>query len=144
MQQQKRVFLRHPHRLPVYYRCCSTQSGNRPGARVGLGVAFACNERLAPATLINLTIRALNRSYHFPAMVSWCRTRAEGYEAGVNFLNEDDTFRARMVEQVCHIEDYRAKVKEEEGRELTRDAAAREWIAKYAGNFPDHGYTGTE
>jgi hypothetical protein len=41
-----------------------------------------------------------------------------------------------MVEQVCSIERYRRLMESEEGRVLTRDEAAQEWIAKYAGRFP--------
>ncbi len=43
----------------------------------------------------------------------------------------------RMVEQVCHIERYRADVLEREGRALTGEQAAEEWIKRYAEDFPD-------
>jgi hypothetical protein len=41
-----------------------------------------------------------------------------------------------MVEQVCHIEHYKNEVKRREGREISGEQAANEWIAKFAGNFP--------
>jgi hypothetical protein len=41
-----------------------------------------------------------------------------------------------MVEQVCAIDRYRRQVLEQEGRTLSRDEAASEWITKYAGRFP--------
>ncbi len=41
-----------------------------------------------------------------------------------------------MVEQVCYIEDYRRFVLMHEGRELSQEDAASEWIAKYAAQFP--------
>ena len=41
-----------------------------------------------------------------------------------------------MIEQVCHIEHYRKEVMLREGRELSAQEAAREWISKYAGDFP--------
>jgi hypothetical protein len=41
-----------------------------------------------------------------------------------------------MVEQVCHIEQYKADVLKKEGRELTGEEAAKEWILKYAKDFP--------
>jgi hypothetical protein len=59
-----------------------------------------------------------------------------GYELGVTFLEAEDAFRARMVEQLGHIEDYRRSVQRIEGRELDMDEAAHEWIEKYAANFP--------
>ncbi len=102
-------------------------------------MCFACKERLVPMTLIKITIQAGNQSCHFLAIVSWCHRITDGYEAGVNFLDKDDIFRVRMAEQVCYIEDYRARVKEEEGRELTREAAALEWVTRFAENFPISG-----
>jgi hypothetical protein len=41
-----------------------------------------------------------------------------------------------MVEQICHIEHYKREVAEREGRELSGQQAAKEWIAKYAASFP--------
>ena len=50
-----------------------------------------------------------------------------------------DAFLARMVEQICHIEDYRQSVCRVEGRRLSAEEAAVEWIAQYAAQFPDIG-----
>jgi hypothetical protein len=44
-----------------------------------------------------------------------------------------------MVEQICHIEDYRQSVCRVEGRQLSAEEAAVEWIAQYAAQFPDIG-----
>ena len=41
-----------------------------------------------------------------------------------------------MIEQICHIEHYRAEVEGKEGRELSSQEAAKEWISSYAGDFP--------
>jgi hypothetical protein len=60
-----------------------------------------------------------------------------GFDLGVAFLNAEDAYRARMVEQICHIESFRRKLISNEGRTLTPEAAAREWIARYADSFPD-------
>jgi hypothetical protein len=42
-----------------------------------------------------------------------------------------------MVEQVCHIENYKKEVYQTEGRLLTAEEAAVEWIHKYASQFPN-------
>ena len=70
------------------------------------------------------------------ARVVWTREDEDGHCIGVQFLDADDAFRARRVEQVCSIENYRRQVEAREGRTLTRDEAAQEWITKYAGRFP--------
>ena len=69
--------------------------------------------------------------------VAWCRETEHGYELGVEFLDQDDAFRARMVEQICHIETYREQVQQTEHRDLSPEQAAHEWISKFAEEFPD-------
>jgi hypothetical protein len=44
-----------------------------------------------------------------------------------------------MVEQVCYIENYKKMVYQTEGRQLTTEEAAMEWIGKYASQFPGSG-----
>jgi hypothetical protein len=41
-----------------------------------------------------------------------------------------------MVEQVAYIESYKKQVREREGRTITGEQAAFEWIARYADSFP--------
>jgi hypothetical protein len=41
-----------------------------------------------------------------------------------------------MVEQVCHIKQYSKEILEKEGRKLSDEEAAVEWIEKYAKDFP--------
>ena len=68
--------------------------------------------------------------------VVWCDEADGAYEIGVEFEHGRDTFRMRMIEQICHIEHYRNEVERNEGRELSSQDAAREWIARFAGDFP--------
>ena len=49
----------------------------------------------------------------------------------------ETAFAVRMIEQVCHIEQYRQQVSKKEGRELSRDGAALEWITQHAALFPE-------
>jgi hypothetical protein len=70
------------------------------------------------------------------ARVIWCLARPDRYEAGIEFVDEQDAYTARMVEQICHIEHYRLWVREVEGRDLDGERAAMEWISKYAKDFP--------
>jgi hypothetical protein len=62
--------------------------------------------------------------------------RENSYETGVEFLSRDDAFMAHMVEQVCLIENYRQDILRTEGRLLSPEDAAKEWISKYAARFP--------
>ena len=60
-----------------------------------------------------------------------------GYEL-VEFLDQDDAFRARMVEQICHIETYREQVTADRASRTELGTKLRtEWINKFAEAFPD-------
>jgi len=67
----------------------------------------------------------------------WCKEEPTCFEIGVQFDTPTTEFAMRMVEQVCYIEQYRRDVLHYEHRELAPEEAAREWIEKYATDFPD-------
>ena len=46
-----------------------------------------------------------------------------------------NAFRARMEAQCGQIEKYRLTVLRDEGRRLSRDEAAMEWIERYAATY---------
>lgn len=69
--------------------------------------------------------------------VAWCRQIGDGYHAGVQFNEADEAFKARMVAQFCQIEDYRRDMRESEGRLLSSEEAAKEWIIQYAEEFAE-------
>ncbi len=71
-------------------------------------------------------------------VVVWCRKQDGHFEVGMRFGDDRTAFRVRMVEQVCRIEQYRKNALEQEGRVLSAEEAAHEWVARYAKDFPVH------
>ena len=51
------------------------------------------------------------------------------------FITDQAAFKARMEAQCYLVEQYRLAVAREEGRRLTTDEAALEWIDRYAETF---------
>jgi len=103
------------------------------------GLAFRCKNRLELGVVVHLRIPYVDPEFETDARVVWCRDNGTDSELGVEFLNADDAYKARMVEQVCHIEDYRQQILTTEGRDLTPEEAAVEWICRYASEFPNPG-----
>ena len=99
------------------------------------GLAFISESRLPIGQTVQLSIRLTRPSFEAPARVAWCHKVECGYEVGVEFLSSETAYRARMVEQVCHIEQYRKEMKEKYGIELSVQEAALAWIKKYAAGF---------
>lgn len=105
---------------------------------ISLG-GLACYSRL-PHTcgeIVSITIPCTHPPFEVVGRVVWCVVLAGGFDLGVQFMHQDDAFAARMVEQICHIERYRQEMLEHHGREMDSETAAREWIEKFAADFPD-------
>lgn len=133
-----RQFIRHPLSIPIEISCANSRSLlDAHSLGVG-GLAFRSYQQLAPGSIVHIKIPLLQPEFETDARVVWCRDDSlKGAELGVEFLNQDDAYRARMVEQLCHIENYKHEILEKEGRQLTQQQAAMEWISKFAAHFPN-------
>jgi c-di-GMP-binding flagellar brake protein YcgR len=134
-----RQFIRHPVDVPVEIGIAAADSplAFRTHDISAGGLAFHSNVAIAPGVDVAIRIAYVQPAFEAHARVAWCHPHCEsGFELGVTFLDADDAFRARMVEQVCHIEDYRMSVYRRDGRRLTAQEAATEWIEQYAAQFP--------
>lgn len=138
-----RSFIRHPSSVPIEYVKLRQQDCLGLSVEVKRvrdlcegGLCFCTQEPIELGILLRLRINVVSPPFEVLASVVWCEQRANSYEAGVKFISTEDAFAARMVEQICHIEHYRLWVKEVQGRELGAEAAANEWIAQFAEDFP--------
>ena len=100
------------------------------------GLAFMSQTPLEVLQRVRICIPLLQKENLLVGNVVWCEKNRKGYEVGIEFEKSRDVFRLRMIEQICHIEHYRKEVEKLEGRTLSSQEAAGEWISKYAGDFP--------
>jgi hypothetical protein len=136
-----RQFIRHPTDIPIEVSADrQIDHATLHGRNLSLGgLAFQCDLELPLGTLVDVRIPFVQPTFETKARVAWCRAREAGFDLGVEFLDAEDAYRGRMVEQVCHIENYKQVVYQNEGRPLTVEEAAHEWISKHAAQFPDTG-----
>lgn len=134
-----REFLRHTVDVPlVVERLGGSAALSGQGVNVSHGgLAFVSASCPDVGEVLQLRIPTVKPAFEGQARVAWCRPEAGQYLVGVQFLDPNAAFRSRMVQQVCSIENYRKEVREREGRALTPQEAADEWIEKFAGRFPD-------
>lgn len=134
-----RQFIRHPTAIPI-------EVGNAPQLARAVprvvnvsygGLAFQSEVELALGLIVEVRIPSMFPMFTTLGRVVWCKANDEQYQLGVAFLDQDDAFRTRMVEQICHIENYRNNVSLAEGRQLSMEEAATEWIDKFAAQFPN-------
>jgi hypothetical protein len=133
-----RRFIRHTADVPIEVRAVpGSEAILQQGKNVSEGgLAFVSDTCPAVDDVIELRIPEVDPPFEAHARVVWCRPEEGRFLVGAQFLDASDAFRARMVEQVATIEKYRKDVLEQEGRELSAQDAATEWIGKYAGKFP--------
>ena len=136
----RRTFIRHPTGIPIEV----TATRNKPPRDTNLrnmslgGIAFTSHREHRKGDQILLRIPVIDPAFKATCEVMWCRREGDVYEVGARFSTDDDLYRLRMVEQICHIEHYQRQVELETGRKLSANEAAQKWIAEHAGEFPTH------
>jgi len=135
----KRQFIRHPATVPIEYSSEGNHDLRFDRARniSEGGLCIEAEEYVDPGSRLRLRIEADTGPFMATGLVVWCQSMPhEHYLLGIKFTDRDTIYAVRMVEQVCHIEDYRQQVASQEGRILTHEQAAAEWISRYAEDFP--------
>jgi hypothetical protein len=137
-----RKYIRHPSDVPIQVSLDlvvddSVDSEDTTLTNVSLGgLSFISKQPLKVGQNASVCIPILQQDNYLGGTVVWCEKSNAGYEIGIEFEGSKDVFRLRMIEQICHIEHYRKEVKLVEGRELSTEQAAKEWITRYADGFP--------
>ena len=136
-----RRFIRHPTNIPIDIQLAPDQSEKTEGSCMSTvshgGLSCEVDSQLNPGSKINICIPSVSPTFQGEAEVVWCRESNGRFEIGVQFCDAQDAYKSQMVQQVCQIERYKNTVYKEEGRMLTSNEAAKEWIEKYAENFSE-------
>jgi hypothetical protein len=133
-----RNFIRHPADIPIEIHHAGLASPQeKPLHDIGVGgLSLQLDHSLKKGILVDIKIPVSKPPFATKARVVWCEKKGDQFDIGVEFDEEKEAFRTRMVEQVCHIQHYKKEIAEREGRLLDGREAAQEWIAKYAKDFP--------
>lgn len=133
-----RRFIRHPTDFPILVFSMDNSDGDEASLCDISQGGLACSlpRELGPGAPVAMGIPSLQRDYRFSGLVVRCSRSSEGFRIGIQFSDETESFKSKMVEQVCQIEHYRQELRRE-GRELDSEAAAREWIDRFGGQFAE-------
>ncbi|MEW7974211.1 MAG: PilZ domain-containing protein [Candidatus Thiodiazotropha endolucinida] len=133
-----RLYIRHPTDVPIDFQIGGQASTNREtltNYSEG-GLCFVSDVMIDAGTEIHIAIPITPPQFHATGIVVWCHKERDNYLVGIKFSEEETAYAVRMVEQLCYIEHYKQSIKQSQGRDLTGEEAALEWIDKYAGDFP--------
>jgi Tfp pilus assembly protein PilZ len=138
-----REFIRHPSSIPVQL---ITQGDDADQSTMGIntlsnvsfgGVSCLCSDPVEKGSTVKMTVECIDPSFEIEGKVVWSKPKDGMNEVGVEFVvSKEKLFLLRMVEQICHIEHYRNELIHNEGREISSELAAKEWIEAHAENFP--------
>lgn len=133
-----RRYIRHPSEIPIEIKVEGNTDREHHLKDIGRGgLAFHSRDRLQQHTVISIRIPTVSAAHDLRGSVAWCRQHSDDtFEIGITFDTPETAYRARLLEQLCHIEQYRREVERTEDRELSSEEAAREWIARFAARFP--------
>ena len=133
-----RRYIRHPSDIPIQFVLGDVVAHKKDyltNISEG-GLSFRAYTYIEPGSSILIQIPISDPTFEATGVVVWCRENSGQFDVGVKFTDMKTEFKVRMVEQVCHIEQYKKEVQEKEGRELTGEEAAMEWIRAHAADFP--------
>ena len=100
-------FIRHPNDFPLEVRRLRTWG--RPKSEPfspssDLGLSFTSRKYVPTGTEMEIAIPLRGDVQRFHGTVVMVREIADGYEIGIWLATADEATRARLVEQICHIE----------------------------------------
>ena len=132
-------FIHHPASVPFECkRIWFNYKQEVPDAETAnVGLIFQSEKHMKPGVTVEIIIPLRNVTERFRGKVVLVRNLGEYYEIGLWLYRRADANRARIVEQICHIETYLQEKKYREGPyAINRDRVAAEWISKYASSVP--------
>lgn len=139
-----RRYIRHPAGVPIQFSVTEGEQHSDTVKALALrdvsegGLCFSSARAVEPGSSITIQIPIESPPFQAQGVVAWCRPEGGRYAVGVRF-DDITRFGVRMVEQVCHIERYRDDVRQIEGRQLSSEEAAQEWVSRFAEEFPGGG-----
>ena len=137
MKRDNRHYIRHPSTIPLAFNV-KHEERKTLATDVGEGgLCFVCQHPIKEGEHIHIMISCLQPKFDADGVVRWCCKQDDNdYLVGVAFQQQSVVYSVRMIEQICHIENYRQLVKKEQGIDLSSEQAAKQWIKKYAHTFP--------
>jgi hypothetical protein len=132
-------YIRHPDEIPATVNTC--RDTLKPCKELQhsefMGISLACDRFHATGSALDVVIPINGALFETIGFVSWCNPEPNGrFRVGVQFDDPDIAYSVRMIEQLCHIEAYRQRIESKEGRLISQESAAAEWIQIFAHDFP--------
>jgi hypothetical protein len=144
MIDEKRRFIRHPLSYPLKTRIIRHIDGdillNGESENIGGGgLLFRSSEAVAEDTEVEINLTVENRQFELDGIVVRCDAAGNSdYNIAVSFRRPDEALKARMMEQVVRIEEFKRRLERRCAKPLDFSWVAKQWIKRYSGLFARH------
>lgn len=141
---ERRHFIRHPLSLPLTYKIikpeCDKKQKNIQSETSDVsmgGLLFPAKHSVEPDSMIAIKMPFENKMFNIKAKVIRCVNNPETkfYDIAVSFLRFQESFKAKMIEQIYLISEYRDLLSLQLGQEVPLEEASRKWIKRYSERF---------
>ena len=136
--QTSNCFIEHPASIPVDISLAPPPI-NQPLSKLEkprTGITVPSDEYYTLGSFVKICVAAGDEIHFFVGEVAWIDQDQRGQRLGLVFHSRQEAYRARMIEQLCHIYAYRLQMSQAVGNQVAIEEAARHWIAKYSDSFP--------
>ena len=141
---ERRHFIRHPLSFPLVYKVLKPAKGEA-GERVSSetinvsmgGLLFPSKYPVKLNSLVEIQMPFENKLFKLKAKVVRCVANSETklYDVGVSFCRMHEAFKAKMIEQIYLISEYRDLLSLQLGKVVSMEEASRRWIKRYSQRF---------
>ncbi|MBN1409038.1 MAG: PilZ domain-containing protein [Calditrichaceae bacterium] len=90
------------------------------------GLSFESDVAYRKGAILTITIPVTQPAFRVISEVVWCKPNGGNYKIGTKFLQIQNGYRMKMLEQLTFIETYRKKVFFDENRSLSCEQAYSE------------------
>ncbi len=129
-------YIEHPKQVPVQLETSIPAPVTTINSNCYGGIRCLWHSRIPVGKFVRISLPQIHPEFFAIVQVIWRRLAESGYELGLIFIDKEQAYKMRMMEQLCHINCYQRWIFEHEGRQLDSEQAASEWIGKFAAAFP--------
>ena len=141
--REHRRFIRHPMCFPLTYKIIDRDSPYKTESRsttinIGVGgLLFSAKNPAAIDSKIVIKMPFKEKVFNIKAKVVHCEKSPEPhlYTVGVCFYGFTDALKAKLIEQLYLISEFRDLEMMRLGREVSFEEASRAWIKRYSRHF---------
>ena len=99
------------------------------------GLSYKSKVPIQENKIIEITMPLTYPVFQVIGRVRWCKKEGDCYVVGIKFVIPVNELTIEAVEEVCDIDEYRNEVYRKEGRILSSEDAAVEWLNAYIKEF---------